>query len=73
MHAGRIRDFADDLVFGEINHHDFGRVRNVKALRRRIHSQGIPAAFAADGDFLDEMIRPVGAANRDGQAEQNRQ
>jgi len=35
--------------------------------------EGIPAAVTANGNFLDEMVRPVGAANRDGQAEQNRQ
>ena len=67
MNAGRVRDFADDLVLGEVNDHDLGPVRNVEALTRRIHRSVIPAAFAADGDFLDEMIRAVGAANRDGQ------
>ncbi len=63
MHTRRVGDFTADLVLGKINHHHFGPVRDIEALRRRIHGQEIPAAVAADGNFLDEMIRPIGAAD----------
>ena len=73
MHARRVGDDAGDLILGEVNHDHFCPVRNVEALPRRIHGAIIPTAFAADGNFFDKMIGPVGAANRDGKAEQNRQ
>ncbi len=41
----------------DVNHHDLGGVADIEPAGVLVHRQVIPAAFAADGDFLEQLIR----------------
>src|SRR5262245_12765189 len=56
MYAVGAGNLADDFVFVHINHYHLGRVRDVEPARRAIHREIIPAAGAADRDFLNHLM-----------------
>ena len=51
MNSRRVVDLANDRTFPEIDNDNLRRVRELKAIRRRIDCQNIPAAFTTDWDL----------------------
>ena len=51
-----VGDFADNFAGVHVEDDDFCRARNKQAARGRIEVQVIPEAFAAERDFLQQMI-----------------
>ena len=71
MHSRRVGDLPHDRILINVNHHHLAGVADIKPPRELVHRQVIPAAFAADRDFLDELVRDVRTAGRKGQAAQD--
>src|SRR4029077_11113087 len=55
MRALQIRDITNHAAIG-IDNHDVCSTRDINAMRCRVGAQGIPAAFSAQNDFLDQVI-----------------
>src|SRR5882724_5478022 len=56
VNALRVRDAADDFVRIRVQHDDLSGVRHVDAASVAVHIDVVPAAFAADGNGLDDFI-----------------
>ena len=80
MDARRIGDFADDAVGLGVDNDDLGRMADVEPVLRRIDGEVVPAAVAADGDFMEETVgsgrvsaQGGGAGKNPGQQEAGRE
>ncbi len=69
VHARRRRDLADDGVLVHVDDDDLRGVRHVEAAGGGIDGQVVPAAFAADRDFLQLPVGTVGGTERRRQPE----
>ena len=67
VHTGSVGNVAYHLAAGRIEHDDVGRARDVEAARAGVEGQVVPAALAAQGNFLEEVIAGSGKDRRRGQ------
>ena len=56
MHAGRVGNFAHDRVLLQVDHDDFGRVRQVETTRGGIDIQDVPTAFAPNWNLGEQFV-----------------